>query len=81
VQKIKFGLIGYGKFGQCHARSIKNVDSGELVAISARSEQSCHKAKEEFKVDTYTDYRELLKRKDIDAINIVLPNNLSFTPY
>jgi len=76
MQKIKFGLIGYGKFGQCHARSIKNVDSAELITISARSEKTCQKAEEEFKVDTYTDYRELLKRKDIDVVSIVLPNNL-----
>jgi len=78
MQKIKFGVIGYGKFGQCHARAIKNIDSGELVAISARSEESCQKAKEEFNVDTYTDYKEILKRKDIDAVNIVLPNNLHY---
>lgn len=78
MQKIRFGVIGYGKFGHCHARSINNINSAELVAISARSEGSCCKAKEEFQIDTYTDYRELLKRRDIDAVSIVLPNNLHY---
>lgn len=76
MSKVKFGIIGYGKFGQCHARSIKNADTAELIAISARSEDTCNKARKEFGVSTYTDYRELLKNKDIDAVSIVVPNHL-----
>jgi len=73
---IKLGLIGFGRWGSHHARAIVNTGGAELVAISARTEDSCNRAKESFGVDTYLDYKDMLKRKDIDIVDIVLPNCL-----
>ncbi len=73
---LGFGLIGFGRWGKHHAKAISQTKGAKLVAICAKSEESCMKAKKEFKVDTYQDYKELLKRKDIDIVDIVLPNYL-----
>ncbi len=73
---IRFGLIGFGRWGNHHARTIVNTKGAELVAVSAKSEKSCRRAKERFGVDTYSEYRDMLQRKDIDIVDIVLPNYL-----
>ena len=75
--KIRFGLIGYGAWGSCHAGAIHKTEGAELVAIAARSEASCEKASSDFPgITTYSNYRELLQRDDIDVIDIVLPSHL-----
>lgn len=73
---VRFGLIGYGAWGKYHARSIVEVKGAELVAVSARSDTSCQEARETHGVDTYTDYRDLLARPDIEAVDIVVPSYL-----
>lgn len=74
---VRFGLIGFGAWGSCHADAITQTRGAELVAISARSEATCSAAREKYpQAATYTDYRELLERDDIDVVDIVLPTYL-----
>lgn len=73
---IKFGLIGFGNFGNQLATALGKVRGAELAAISAHTDISCKKAKQQFAVDTYIDYTELLKRDDIDVVHIATPNHL-----
>jgi myo-inositol 2-dehydrogenase/D-chiro-inositol 1-dehydrogenase len=75
--KIRFGLIGFGAWGQFHARAITKTAGAELVAIAAKSEATCRLARETFpQADVHADYRGLLKRSDLDAVDIVLPSHL-----
>ncbi|HMC10645.1 MAG TPA: Gfo/Idh/MocA family oxidoreductase [Pirellulaceae bacterium] len=72
---IRFGLIGYGLFGAHHARAIAAAPGAELRAIAVPSERSQAAAHEAYPTATiYADYRELLARDDIDAVNVVVPN-------
>lgn len=76
---VKFGLIGYGAWGQCHARAIAETNGTELVAICVKSDSSRDKAKADFPgIAVYADYRELVAREDIDAVDIVLPTFLHY---
>jgi myo-inositol 2-dehydrogenase / D-chiro-inositol 1-dehydrogenase len=76
---VRFGLIGFGAWGRHHADSITRTRGAKLVAVAARSNESASAAREAYPdVAAYTDYRELLKRDDIDAIDIVLPSHLHF---
>ena len=76
---VRFGLIGFGAWGRHHADSIAKTPGAKLVAVAARSADSAKAARETYPdVAAYTDYRELLKRDDIDAIDIVLPSYLHF---
>lgn len=77
TSSIRFGLIGYGAWGGCHAGAIASTTDAELVAIAAHSEETCKKAKQDYPdADVYQDYRELLKRDDIDVVDIVLPSHI-----
>ena len=74
---IRFGLIGFGAWGNCHSQAIAKTNDAELVAIAAKSESTCALARETYPNATvYCDYHELLARADIDVVDIVLPSFL-----
>ncbi len=77
MQNVRFGLIGFGAWGNCHAGAIDKTQGVELVAIAARSEETCAKAREAYPyADVVTDYRELIARDDVDVVDVVLPSHL-----
>ena len=74
---LRFGLIGYGLFGRHHARAIAQAPGATLAAIACRSRETADAASRDWPdaiVDL--DYRALLARRDIDAVDIVVPNDL-----
>lgn len=74
--RVRFGLIGFGAWGKCHADAIKATEGAELVAISARSEETRAAAQEAFPNATiHSDYRDLIAQ-DLDIVDIVLPTYL-----
>jgi myo-inositol 2-dehydrogenase/D-chiro-inositol 1-dehydrogenase len=74
---VRFGLIGYGAWGRCHAAAIAKTPGAELAAIAARSAESCAAAREQFPgARIYSDYRELLTQANLDVIDVVLPSHL-----
>lgn len=74
---VRFGLIGYGAWGSHHARAIAKTNGAELAAIAARSGATREAAAKDYpQADVYGDYRELIGRDDIDAVDIVLPTHL-----
>ncbi|HEX6963950.1 MAG TPA: Gfo/Idh/MocA family oxidoreductase [Lacipirellula sp.] len=76
---VRFGLIGFGAWGTHHAAAIAKTQGAELAAISAASEASCAAAREAYpNAAVYSDYRELLRRDDIEAVDIVVPTYLHF---
>jgi myo-inositol 2-dehydrogenase/D-chiro-inositol 1-dehydrogenase len=74
---LKFGLIGFGAWGRCHANAIAKTKDAELAAINAPSDATREGARESFpNAQVFADYRELLARKDIELVDIVVPSNL-----
>ena len=74
---MRFGLIGYGAWGKHHAAAIARGEETELIAISCKSEESRRQAEADHPgVEVYLEYRELLRREDVDAVDIVLPTFL-----
>ena len=73
-----FGLIGYGAWGECHARAIRRTEGCELRAVVARSEDTRKKAAGTG-VAVHANILDLVKRSDVDAVDIVLPNHLHET--
>jgi myo-inositol 2-dehydrogenase / D-chiro-inositol 1-dehydrogenase len=72
---LRFGLIGYGLFGAHHARAIAHTPGAELRAIAVPSEISQAAARHAHpSAAIHADYRVLLARDDIDAVNVVVPN-------
>ena len=74
MKKIGFGVIGVGGIGPFHIKGIMdNSDRAKLNAISNRKEELAKKIAVENNVDYYTDYKEMLKRSDIDVVCIATP--------
>jgi myo-inositol 2-dehydrogenase / D-chiro-inositol 1-dehydrogenase len=76
---IRFGLIGYGAWGSHHARAIAGAAGAELTAICSRSEASRTQAQSDHpQAKIYADYREMLTRQELDAVDVVLPSDLHY---
>ncbi len=74
---VRYGLIGYGAWGKHHARVIAAGKNTELMAIAVQSEKSREEVRKAYpKSSVYEDYRELLRRPDIDVVDVVLPSHL-----
>jgi predicted dehydrogenase len=80
---IGIGVIGFGWMGQAHSRAYRNIpvyfpESGlkpRLVAVADTVPARVELARENFGFGAATlDWRELMKRDDIDVIDITAPN-------
>ena len=73
----RFGVIGFGAWGSCHADSIVRCEGADLTAIASNTTESLERADELHSgVALTTNYHELLARDDVDIVSIVLPNAL-----
>lgn len=71
---MKFGLIGYGLWGQHHAKAIVKAKGATLTGIAVSSAETEAKAKADYPdVPIYRGYQNLLDQTEIDAISIASP--------
>ena len=73
--QVQYGIIGTGGRGQYHIKHFNKLDSGRCVALCDIYDvnlQAAIKASKDKPVGV-KDYRELLSRKDIDAVVISTP--------
>src|SRR5438132_1448611 len=79
MRTIRCGLIGYGAWGQHHARAISSIPNALLAAICVRSEQSAQLAGNDHpKAKIYRDHRKMLRSEELDLCDVVLPSDLHF---
>src|SRR5436305_9171165 len=82
-RKLNIGLVGYGFMGRAHSNAYRQVnrffDLGiepVLKAACARDEGNVRAFAERWGWESVeTDWRRLVERKDIDAIDVSSPNN------
>lgn len=73
---IRFGLIGCGRVAPRHAQSFQQVKETVLAAVADVKQSRAENFAAEYGADSYTDYRALLERRDIDAVSICVPSGL-----
>ena len=67
----RVGVIGCGGMGRSHTSSWTNNPRAEVVAAADVSEEAVEKLAEEYSVPaTYTDYRELLEKEELDIVSV-----------
>ena len=77
AQELRFGLIGVGSVAPRHVTVIKETPGASLVAVCSRNEEKIKAfARDSGGVAWATDYREILKRSDINAVAVTLPHDL-----
>ncbi|MFN2110144.1 MAG: Gfo/Idh/MocA family protein, partial [Anaerolineae bacterium] len=77
ADKVRLGIVGVGQIGKSHLRNYQKVEGAEIVAAADINEAELSRVAQEFGIpDTYTNFRELLQRDDIVAVDVCLHNNL-----
>ena len=72
MQKLKVGIIGAGRIGQVHAKSITyHIPQAEIVAISDIYVDGAKKVSADLGIpNAYEDYHEILNNPEIEAVLI-----------
>lgn len=76
-KSVNVAVIGAGAIGLNHIQSFQSHPAAKVVALAETSPERGQEAATEFGVaDVYTDYKDVLARKDVDIVSIALPNFL-----
>src|SRR6202045_4705395 len=83
AKPLNVGMIGYGFMGRAHSNGYKRVNDffdlqyrPVLKAVCARSADKAKAFADKWGYESVeTDWRKLVERKDIDAVDICTPNN------
>ena len=73
-RKIKFALIGCGRIAVKHAKLLISMDDVELVAVSDNIHERVKDFSEKYHVNGYHDYKEMLKKEDIEVVSVLTPS-------
>ena len=87
IKTVRIGIIGGAMISNRHMQIYKNIKAraellgfrAEIAAIAEISPERLKAWGEEYQMDEkdmYTDYHEMLKRDDIDTIDVCVHNNL-----
>jgi len=70
---LKAAVIGTGSMGANHARVYAGLEDVKLVAASDLDQKQCEMLAEKYRINTYSDYRELLEKEKPDLLSIAVP--------
>lgn len=73
-KEFGFAIVGTGLISTTHYEQISAIEGAKVVAVYSRSEEKAKSLAEKAGADWYTDYQELLKRKEIDIVSIITPS-------
>jgi len=71
----KVGIVGCGAIFQRHYESIEANDNFKLVSICDVDEEKTKKICNEVCVPSYTDYKEMILKEDVNFIVVATPNS------
>lgn len=75
-KQLKVGVIGFGQMGSLHAGIYNKLPGVDLVAICEYSDEKRAEAEKIYGCQTYKHYKDLLENPEIEAVSIVLPDNM-----
>lgn len=84
MKEVRIGMIGYGFMGKTHSNAyvqaanfFETDHKPVLKALCARNQEKAQPFADNWGYESVeSDWRQLLKRDDIDAVDICTPNNL-----
>jgi len=81
-ERVRVGMIGCGGIARGHVKRLLQVPEAEIVALNDTSEASIARVKEEIPevrdLPVYKDYREMLDKVGLDAVEIATPHTCHF---
>lgn len=77
MDTVRIGFVGVGQIAQHHLRQYQSVPGAKVVAACDLDAAALAKSAEEYAIPfTTSDFRELIAREDVDAVDVCLHNNL-----
>jgi len=76
ADKIRIGVVGTGCMGRARAETITKNLNAEIACICAVPEETAKVEADKYGVEHCSDFEELLKRDDIQAVTLSIPNAL-----
>lgn len=74
MTKLKFGVIGCGRFGMKRINSILQSDMAELKCVIDIDKNKAEQTGKKFSVNYYSDVEKAFKKENIDCVIIAVPN-------
>ncbi|ACT03336.1 Gfo/Idh/MocA family protein [Paenibacillus sp. JDR-2] len=76
METVKIGIIGVGQIGKQHIEKYRSIPGAQIVAVCDVNEAEAKRVADQYGIPhVYSDYRELIRREDIDAVDVCLHNN------
>ncbi len=81
IQKpLGFGIIGLGNIAGHHIKSVLELQNCKFVAASSRNQERLSQLEEQYKVDTYADYHQMMAHPEVDVVCICTPSGFHLEP-
>ena len=81
MERTRIGIIGLGIMGSSYAKIYSAHPLAEVVAVSALRQDQIDNIRSLYGVvHGYMDYRQMLERKDLDAVVVATPDKYHFEP-
>jgi predicted dehydrogenase len=78
--KLKAGVIGLGILGSQHAEYLHKHAAVEVVAVADLRDEASGRVAAQVGAQGYSDYREMLRRHDLDLVVVATPDPLHREP-
>jgi predicted dehydrogenase len=76
TERVRIGVIGVGQIGKYHLSNYSQIPQAEIVAVADINEAEAKRVAGQYNIPyAYADFRELLRRDDIMAVDVCLHNN------
>ncbi len=75
-EETKFAIVGAGNIAGVHAAAIHGTPDARLVAVATRNPDRGKAFVAEHGGDWYADYRDVLKRADVDVVSLCTPHDM-----
>lgn len=73
---VRIGMIGVGQIGKQHVANYQAIPGAQIVAVADLNEAEARRVAAANGIpDVYTNFRDLLARDDIQAVDVCLHNN------
>ncbi len=81
MKTVKLGLIGAGGISQAHCGTLEKIKGCEIIAAADLVPANLERAEEKWGIKkTFTDYNEMLKMDEIEAVYVCTPTGVHAAP-
>ncbi|MBI4284247.1 MAG: Gfo/Idh/MocA family oxidoreductase [Chloroflexi bacterium] len=70
---MRVAVIGVGSMGKNHARVYSEMEGAHLVSVADVNQELAASVGSTYGAKAYSDYREMLRKEDLDAVSVVVP--------